>query len=155
MSLVDLPCGQMFRLTFWSDDAPHGDPDELRLLHQDPMVRARFGDRPLRHVGAVNEMSPLWVEDADPAGAVFCRWMLGGENAVDQVADRRVNLAGIAELLGLLWEPHRDAYSLPFDDAHRSTARDILDEIARENPGSTIGFWRYSFFRQYDIHIRV
>ena len=154
MSQIDLACGRMFRLTFWSEDDLYGDPSELRLLHEDPAVRARFGDRPLRHIGMVNGM-PLWVEDADAEGAVFCRWMLGGEYELDQVADRRANLASIAELVELLWGPHQESFSLPYDDAHRSTARDVLGEIARANPGSKIEFWRYSFFRQYDIHIYV
>ena len=155
MSRVEIQCGRMFRLDFWSDAALYGDPNELKLLQADPMVLARVGDRPILHVGTVNEMSPLWVEEADPQGAVFSRWMLGGEHAVDQVADRRKNLVGIADLLELIWGPHRDAFTLPWDDAHRSTASDILSEVARENPLSTIDFWRYSFFRQYDIHIRV
>ncbi len=154
MSRIDRPCGLMFRLTFWSDDTS-GDPAELSVLRDDPAVRARFGDRPLLHVGAVNELAPLWVENADPAGPVYCRWMMGGEYALEQVADRRSHLTDIAELLELLWGEHRDAYALPFDEIHRSTAREVLDEIARANPASAVAFWRFGFFRQYDIHIRV
>ncbi len=144
----------MFRLASWPDDAPEREAWHEQHLLEEPTVRARFGERPLRHIGEVNTM-PLWVAEAEPEGPVFGQWMVDGAYLVDQVADSRAALVGIAELLELPWQAHKEAFTLPHDDAHRNTAREVLEEIARNNPGSEIGFWRYNFFRQYDLHMRV
>jgi hypothetical protein len=147
--------GKLFSLELEEPGRPLPDTPSLEPFLEDPDVGAALRGRRFSVIGVLNEQHPVFVDQVAPQGAVFAVSMIGGAYRFDQIADARAGLEGVSELIALAWEGHAEAFALPFTEALRTLVNDVLLEIARGHPGSSVDFWRFHFFRQFDLHLRV
>jgi len=147
--------GRLFSIEYWDDpDAPAGLPT-LTYVLDDPRIGPRLRGRDVAMVGQLLDSHPLFVDTAERDGAVHAVSMMLGEHQLDQIADARAALPQIVDLVAVAWSGHEDAVALPWDKATRDLVSEILTEIARTNPRSSEEFWRFHFFRQFDLHLRM